>query len=125
LTPAASEPETKTESSDASAKVDEQPRGFSPQPEDTPAPLFSAPPAPESGADRPPQTPEKDAPKTEEASTSEAKEEDIKDSKPTEEQPAGQAEEPVVGDFLKLQFVEYRVVPTILVSHLHHLWNVF
>lgn len=127
LTPAPSESESKTESSDVPAKGDDQPRGFSPQPEDTPAPLFSAPPAPESGADRPPQTPEKptaDAPKTEETSTSEAKE-DSKDSKPTEEQPARQAEEPVVGDFLKLQFVEYRVVPTILVSHSYHLWNLF
>ncbi|KPA40805.1 extragenic suppressor of kinetochore protein 1 [Fusarium langsethiae] len=126
LTPAPSEPEAKTESSDASAKGDEQPRGFSPQPEDTPAPLFSAPPAPESGADRPPQTPEKpDAPKTEEASTSEVKEEDTKDSKPTEEQPAAQTEEPVVGDFLKHQFVEYRVVPTILNFFFGYPWNNF
>ena len=112
LTPAPSEPETKTES-DAPKGDEAQPRGLSPKPEDTPAPLFSAPPAPESGADRPPQVPEKDEPKTEEASTETKTEE----AKPEEQTPA-QTEEPVVGDFLKHQFVEYRVVPTILVSQL-------
>jgi SIT4-associating protein SAP185/190 len=87
-----------------------------------PAPLFSAPPPPESGADRPPQAAEKAAgdaqAATAEASTTETKTEEAKDDKPKEEQqPTGQAsEEPVVGDFLKLQFVEHRVVPTILVS---------
>jgi len=111
LTPAPSEPETKTESTDALKGDEAQPRGLSPQPEDTPAPLFSAPPAPESGADRPPQVPEKDEPKPEEASTETKTEE----AKPEEQTPA-QTEEPVVGDFLKLQFVEHRVVPTILVS---------
>lgn len=123
LTPAASEPESKAESTDPSVKDDDVP-GFSPQPEDTPAPLFSAPPAPESGADRPPQPVEKSATDvqgaTEEVPTSEIKTEEAeeaKEAKSTEEQPTVQAEEPVVGDFLKLQFVEYRVVPTILVSH--------
>ncbi|KAI1054003.1 hypothetical protein LB507_007469 [Fusarium sp. FIESC RH6] len=119
LTPAPSEPETKTES-DAPKGDEAQPRGLSPKPEDTPAPLFSAPPAPESGADRPPQVPEKDEPKTEEASTETKTEE----AKPEEQTPA-QTEEPVVGDFLKHQFVEYRVVPTILNFFFTYPWNNF
>ncbi|KAF4448319.1 hypothetical protein F53441_8258 [Fusarium austroafricanum] len=131
LTPAPSEPESKD--TDLSAKVEEQPRGLSPLPEDTPAPLFSAPPAPESGADRPPQAAEKAAadakPATEEASTLETKAEEIKEIRSTEEQPTVQApeapEEPVVGDFLKLQFVEYRVVPTILNFFFAYPWNNF
>lgn len=128
LTPAASEPESKAESIDPSVKDDDVP-GFSPQPEDTPAPLFSAPPAPESGADRPPQPVEKSATDvqgaTEDVSTSEIKTEETKEAKSTEEQPTVQAEEPVVGDFLKLQFVEYRVVPTILNFFFAYPWNNF
>ncbi|KAG5658024.1 hypothetical protein KAF25_006975 [Fusarium avenaceum] len=128
LTPAASEPESKVESTDPSVKDDDVP-GFSPLPEDTPAPLFSAPPAPESGADRPPQPVEKSATDVqganEEVSTSEIKTEEIKEAKSTEEQPTVQAEEPVVGDFLKLQFVEYRVVPTILNFFFTYPWNNF
>ncbi|KAM0433600.1 hypothetical protein ACHAQK_009216 [Fusarium lateritium] len=128
LTPAASEPESKAESTDASVKSDDVPI-FTPQPEDTPAPLFSAPPAPESGADRPPQPSEKPATDaqdvTEEVSTSEVKTEETKDTKATEEQPTVQAEKPVVGDFLKLQFVEYRVVPTILNFFFAYPWNNF
>ncbi|KAH7261721.1 SIT4 phosphatase-associated protein-domain-containing protein [Fusarium tricinctum] len=128
LTPAASEPESKVESINPSVKDDDVP-GFSPQPEDTPAPLFSAPPAPESGADRPPQPVEKSAidvqGATEDVSTSEIKTEETKEAKSTEEQPTVQAEEPVVGDFLKLQFVEYRVVPTILNFFFAYPWNNF
>ncbi|KAK2478937.1 hypothetical protein H9L39_08311 [Fusarium oxysporum f. sp. albedinis] len=131
LTPAPSEPESKAESTDASVKMEEQPRGISPQPDDMPAPLFSAPPPPESGADRPPQAAEKAAgdaqAATAEASTTETKTEEAKDDKPKEEeQPTGQAsEEPVVGDFLKLQFVEHRVVPTILNFFFAYPWNNF
>ncbi|SPJ86696.1 related to SAP190 - Sit4p-associated protein [Fusarium torulosum] len=128
LTPAVSEPESKAEPTDSSVKGDDVP-GFSPQPEDTPAPLFSAPPAPESGADRPPQPIEKSATDiqgaTEEVSTSEIKTEETKETESMEEQPTVQAEEPVVGDFLKLQFVEYRVVPTILNFFFAYPWNNF
>ncbi|KAF4339324.1 NPS3 [Fusarium beomiforme] len=130
LTPAPSEPESKAESTDVSIKVEEQPRSISPQPDDMPAPLFSAPPAPESGADRPPQAAEKAAgdaqAATQETSTAEVKTEGAKDNKPKEEQPSSKAaEEPVVGDFLKLQFVEYRVVPTILNFFFAYPWNNF
>lgn len=122
LTPAASEPDTKTESTsaDAPAKV----RSLSPRPEDLPAPLFSAPPAPESGADRPPQADKVAAdPQAGLSATGDTSVTGIKDDSTTldpvssQEQASGQVPaEPVVGDFLKQQFVEYRVVPTILVS---------
>ncbi|KAJ4265357.1 sporulation-induced protein [Fusarium torreyae] len=129
LTPAPSEPDSKTEPTDATTKGDDSQIGISPHPEDLPAPLFSAPPAPESGADRPPQAAEKSAADTsttvEGDTTSELKAEEAKE-KTTEGQPAGQAaEEPVVGDFLKLQFVEYRVVPTILNFFFAYPWNNF
>ncbi|KAF5020397.1 hypothetical protein F66182_7584 [Fusarium sp. NRRL 66182] len=127
LTPAPSEPDSKAEPTNVTAKGEEgQDRSISPHPEDTPAPLFSAPPAPESGADRPPQAAEKpaaDAQSTAEGdSTSETKD----PKPPAEEQSIGRpAEEPVVGDFLKLQFVEYRVVPTILNFFFAYPWNNF
>lgn len=118
LTPAPSEPDTKPESTDAPAKDEPKPRSFSPHPEDLPAPLFSAPPAPESGADRPPQVAEAQSQRAlADESITEAKKEQTGDET-AGEQPAEQDAgiDPVVGDFLKMQFVEYRVVPTILVS---------
>lgn len=96
-------------------------RILSPHPEDTPAPLFSAPPPPESGASKPPQITDKskgtqgdgkDA--TEQGASTDAEAADAPtgtDSK-SETITGG---EPVVGDFLKMQFVDHRVVPTILV----------
>lgn len=108
LTPTPEQVESKAEPTgsapDVSTSMAE--REISPHPEDTPAPLFSAPPAPESGADRPPQAAETAA----EGSTAQS----------SAKSPATQTEgtsslEPVVGDFLKNQFVEHRVVPTILV----------
>lgn len=100
----------------------ESDRVMSPHPEDTPAPLFSAPQAPESGVQRPPESPKK--PETG-ASENEAKDDgaEPKDSSAPEASAEGQGKaettgsvEPVVGDLLKMQFVEHRVVPTILVS---------
>ncbi|KAJ3506492.1 hypothetical protein NM208_g16069 [Fusarium decemcellulare] len=133
LTPAASEPDLKVDSLNVPAK--DESGDLSPHPEDTPAPLFSAPPPPESGADRPPQAAEKlaadakpDVRATGDESTSEVKTEQTKDSQPAgEEQPGDQASssEPVVGDFLKMQFVEYRVVPTILSFFFGYPWNNF
>lgn len=95
-------------------------RELSPHPEDTPAPLFSAPSAPE--------------PATETATTPAEAAAAAGDAKPAAET-AEAAEitiahvpdaptvpevdvpgEPVVGDYLKQQFVEHRVVPAILVS---------
>ncbi|KAF4977660.1 hypothetical protein FZEAL_5850 [Fusarium zealandicum] len=134
LTPAPSEAESKAESTDAPTKIEPLAFGISPHPEDTPAPLFSAPPPPESGADRPPQAAEKltadvQADRaTGDESTSETKTESAKDAQaPNEEQSAeqGASLDPVVGDFLKLQFVEYRVVPTILSFFFAYPWNNF
>lgn len=106
LTPAPSEPETKADITTGSEK---EVSVLAPHPEDTPAPLFSAPPAPESGADRPPQAAEKSLEETETTGLADAPQvpEPVKETSRAE---------PVVGDFLKTQFVEYRVVPTILVS---------
>lgn len=119
-TPSATESEAKTEPAETAPAAPEPP--ISPRPEDMPAPLFAksfpakaedkeaeseaapapevpmAPPAPEAPAapappgadsDQPPAVPERPNPST---------------------------AKPVVGDYLKQQFVEYRVVPTILVS---------
>ena len=86
---------------------------LAPHPEDTPAPLFSAPPPPESGADRPPKSAHRSSSSQDMGTT-------------TPPPPAGGSErpkvqtpdpnDPVVGDYLKMQFVEHRVVPTILVG---------
>lgn len=98
-------------------------RVLSPHPEDTPAPLFSAPSAPDSGVKTPPavdQSNKQSEPKvgspvnegvTKESSTAKAASESIPKIAEASK-PAG----PVVGDYLKNQFVEHRVVPTILVS---------
>ncbi|KPM33911.1 hypothetical protein AK830_g12660 [Neonectria ditissima] len=130
LTPAPSEPEVKTESTDAPAETDpvSKPDALLPHPEDTPAPLFSAPPPPESGADRPPQAAETraDTLASEDAPV-ETKLPPV-DAPPqaTEDRPAeSTGTQPVVGDYLKMQFVEYRVVPTILSFFFGYPWNNF
>ncbi|KAG9251661.1 SIT4 phosphatase-associated protein-domain-containing protein [Emericellopsis atlantica] len=82
---------------------------LSPHPEDTPAPLFSAPSAPGSGAAKPPQT---------SGNATEDTQNDQSATLPVDEQDektAPASTEPVVGDFLKMQFVDHNVVPTILV----------
>lgn len=135
-------------------------RGLSPHPEDTPAPLFSAPLAPDSGAQQPPQailkamakaqadisalkSPTEDikptlAPEVPEAApvpevpqapgasdaskatevpeAPEVPETSAQNAEPETKVKAADAIEPVVGDYLKMQFVEHRVVPAILVS---------
>ncbi|KAI8315545.1 Extragenic suppressor of kinetochore protein 1 [Colletotrichum sp. SAR11_240] len=128
-TPSATESEAKTEPAEAAPAAPEPP--ISPRPEDMPAPLFAksspvkaedkeaeseaapapevpmAPPAPEvpaapappgADSDQPPAVPERPDPST------------VK---------------PVVGDYLKQQFVEYRVVPTILSFFFAYPWNNF
>ncbi|KAH6884816.1 SIT4 phosphatase-associated protein-domain-containing protein [Thelonectria olida] len=125
LTPAPSEPEAKAEPAIETLQVETDPvSGLSPHPEDTPAPLFSAPPAPESGADRPPQATEKsiveDSTPGAQADASSVPQ--ASDNPPEED---ANSVEPVVGDFLKTQFVEYRVVPTILSFFFAYPWNNF
>lgn len=97
----------------------EKSRGLSPHPEDTPAPLFSVPLAPDSGVQQPPQSTPQDSEANVDISVTEDKAgEPAGDAAPQLQEPkpdAVDAGEPVVGDYLKMQFVEYRVVPAILV----------
>ncbi|PTB35824.1 hypothetical protein M441DRAFT_152422 [Trichoderma asperellum CBS 433.97] len=110
----------------ANANVDElvpddieKSRGLSPHPEDTPAPLFSVPLAPDSGVQQPPHSSEAGAV----AAEAQLGELEVNAVPPFQ----GPAEtlEPVVGDFLKMQFVEHRVVPTILSFFFAYPWNNF
>lgn len=109
----------------ATASDDNEKQGLSPHPDDRPAPLF---------AERRTQSPEKEEDKSEssnapDSSTSEATAEpdqadeggklnseppDHEDEVPPYEVDLDGA--PVVGDLLKMMFVEHKVVPTILVS---------
>lgn len=89
-------------------------RRFSPHPEDTPAPLFSAPPAPDSGIKSPPPT--ESSPKASSIKADASKPEAASKDAPASTPSAEKTSDPVVGDFLKAQFVQHRVVPTILVS---------
>ncbi|KAH0489823.1 hypothetical protein TgHK011_001320 [Trichoderma gracile] len=92
-------------------------RGLSPHPEDTPAPLFSAPPAPDSGAQEPPREGSFTPPQGPEPALA------ASEDKPGEA--VTDVGETVVGDFLKMQFVEYRVVPAILSFFFAYPWNNF
>jgi SIT4-associating protein SAP185/190 len=87
----------------------EKSRGLSPHPEDTPAPLFSVPHAPDSGVQQPPYNSEAGAVPAE----AQQGEPEVNAAPPFDG--PGETLEPVVGDYLKMQFVEHRVVPTILV----------
>ncbi|KAL2194777.1 SIT4 phosphatase-associated protein-domain-containing protein [Corynascus similis CBS 632.67] len=118
---------------------------MSPHPEDTPAPLFSKenPPAP---SEKPPPSGQDaaGAPVTEVQAqgldstegkaantpaqqsaqqTGDTSAAAAEAAKPTSEPPA--QPKPVVGDYLKMQFVEYRVVPTILSFFFRYPWNNF
>lgn len=128
FTPTSSEPEIKLDTKNALSVASDSTKlhELSPHPEDTPAPLFSAPPAPESGTDKPPQVEKiaaelrNDALANAPVVITEGDTTIASDamSGVADEQRKGDNDngEPVVGDFLKTQFVEYRVVPTILVS---------
>ncbi|KAM3441949.1 hypothetical protein MY4824_001363 [Beauveria thailandica] len=99
--------------SDAFSQV----RALSPHPEDTPAPLFSAPPAPEPPREAASPTwdesiPIESGPHVAEITISHVPELDMPG-------------EPVVGDYLKQQFVEHRVVPAILSFFFKYPWNNF
>ncbi|KAK4034697.1 SIT4 phosphatase-associated protein-domain-containing protein [Parachaetomium inaequale] len=143
--PAASESEKpKTEISTAPVEAKTPAREeMSPHPEDHPAPLFSGQAAPAPSSEKPPSAQETvDTPMT-----------DIPTQTPAPEQPPAQADtsgppqetgdasivmaeaakpaeapeqpKPVVGDYLKMQFVEHRVVPTILGFFFRYPWNNF
>ncbi len=122
---------------------------MSPHPDDTPAPLFSAESASSPAEEKPTASPEADAPSPQEAvvdtqmtdvSAEAPPQTETAASHPAQETrdlsvvmadaPTTAADEsakpkPVVGDFLKLQFVEHRVVPTILGFFFQYPWNNF
>lgn len=93
-------------------------RALSPHPEDTPAPLFSAPPAPEPPVEAAPTADDDARPASESVEAAEITIAHVPElpSAPELDMPG----EPVVGDYLKQQFVEHRVVPAILVGFIHH-----
>ncbi|KAB5585068.1 SIT4 phosphatase-associated protein-domain-containing protein [Coniochaeta sp. 2T2.1] len=103
--------------------------GLSPHPDDTPAPLFSGSPekktTPAGGDAAQFETPE-------ETASTEPKESELGDASIIVGhaiEPESSSEEkpmtPVVGDYLKIQFVEYKVVPTILSFFFKYPWNNF
>ncbi|KAH7312755.1 SIT4 phosphatase-associated protein-domain-containing protein [Stachybotrys elegans] len=104
-----------------------------PQSEDVPAPLFAVPGPPESGVDRPPQAAPKATIAALETPGSQASVEESLQASTILQPPAEEKKEeeeksvvePVVGDFLKIQFVDHRVVPTILSFFFTYPWNNF
>ncbi|KAF4595035.1 SIT4 phosphatase-associated protein [Ophiocordyceps camponoti-floridani] len=106
--------------------------GLSPHPEDTPPPLFSAPDvvrSPQGEADGPAEP--QDGPQAEadaEAMTAEAAnpEASLEEERTVDESKEEvSTSEAVVGDFLKMQFVDYDVVPAILSFFFAYPWNNF
>ncbi|KAK3935260.1 Extragenic suppressor of kinetochore protein 1 [Diplogelasinospora grovesii] len=149
LTPTTSEPDV-SKPEELAARIEEQiralPESLSPHPEDTPAPLFSgtgasAAPAPsstqaETSAPSDQTTTPKDAGSAAQTSavepnTAEPGTEEVSiivghvsgPTTPIDSSPINP--KPVVGDYLKMQFVEYRVVPTILGFFFTYPWNNF
>lgn len=107
-----------------SAEIHASPKELSPHPEDKPAPLFA----------KKATQPDEDSDALANAATGDSETTDLTEAPRTDESESNQAvlnnnEEPyhsayvvdidgspVVGDLLKMMFVEHRVVPTILVS---------
>lgn len=99
------------------------PEEMSPHPDDTPAPLFSTS-AQTTDASEPKQVTEKE----EHAETSQVSTGEQSGPDATITHDASQADkkhELVVGDYLKMQFVEYKIVPTILSFFFSYPWNNF
>ena len=118
---------------------------MSPHPEDTPAPLFSRPPNPSASSSAEPTAAEPvaaTAPESEpqlDAGESANQEQEVGSTSIIVDHDVGGGEDasvalvtapqthtaPVVGDYLKLQFVDHRVVPTILDFFFKYPWNNF
>ncbi|KAL0468383.1 SIT4 phosphatase-associated domain-containing protein [Neurospora intermedia] len=101
------------------------PEEMSPHPDDTPAPLFSASPRTTDLSE-----PSQDTiSKEEQAETSQmstgGEQSDPDATIAHDASEADKKHEPVVGDYLKMQFVEYKVVPTILSFFFSYPWNNF
>ncbi|KAF9878361.1 sit4 phosphatase-associated protein [Colletotrichum karsti] len=131
-TPSATESDAKTEPADAASAAPDASK-FSPRPEDMPAPLFakSAPAKSEvkelesDGAPAPEVPVAPSAPEAPEAPAPPGAESGRDQPPPVPERPDPSTVKPVVGDYLKQQFVEYRVVPTILSFFFAYPWNNF
>ncbi len=152
-TPEPEEPATHEDSNPAEDPHKEEissPERLSPHPEDTPAPLFSRPTAPAEPAPAEPaptQVPEPDAqadplepvsgagveglpnPEQDPSSASiivDSATRNEDDQSIAQTPPAQKSYiTPVVGDYLKIQFVDHRVVPTILEFFFKYPWNNF
>ncbi|PNY25058.1 Extragenic suppressor of kinetochore protein 1 [Tolypocladium capitatum] len=132
---AAAEPEVKDETTGLAprdAADSAQHHDLSPHPEDTPAPLFSIPSAPQPGSEQPlagnTAVTLSDPPNSHAAEnrTGIAQEGSIHEQSVSEPQKEGAGStEPVVGDYLKMQFVEHGVVPAILSFFFSYPWNNF
>ncbi|VUC22846.1 unnamed protein product [Clonostachys rosea] len=119
---------SETEKKEPETQAETLGRTISPHPEDTPAPLFSSSTVVESrqkeqsdstAAHQPSETFN-----TPEVHVTEINSPGLEPTTQSNEQPK-KANEPVVGDYLKRQFVEHRVVPTILSFFFAYPWNNF
>lgn len=105
---------------DKSAAPDE----MSPHPDDTPAPLFSTSDRTADSSEPAQATTKEEQAETSQVSTGgEQSDPDATIAHNASE--ADKSHEPVVGDYLKMQFVEYKVVPTILSFFFSYPWNNF
>ncbi|KAK3313041.1 SIT4 phosphatase-associated protein-domain-containing protein [Apodospora peruviana] len=151
VTQAASETEAPRVAQVTVTPVEEKPQpmeGMSPHPEDTPAPLFSSQnPAPSPvateeatsaeskpticgeqppigrGASEETPVPDTEASRPERTDVSIVVNQESEPTTPIDDSPINFR--PVVGDYLKMQFVDHRVVPTILDFFFKYRWNNF
>ncbi|KJZ79736.1 hypothetical protein HIM_01205 [Hirsutella minnesotensis 3608] len=121
-----SEPASTTEATEPStpdSKLHTADPDLSPHSDDTPAPLFSPSKSPQTTAAAPPPPDfELDNPSEVEAG---AEHEQEFDSTVAEQRHDDSSLQPVVGDFLKMQFVDHQVVPAILSFFFAYPWNNF
>jgi SIT4-associating protein SAP185/190 len=91
------------------------PGGLSPHADDTPAPLFAANDSSHLSPHKSPQAEQKEAPQGQ----TQTPEKEVWNNRESEFAPHIETDvdgRPIVGDYLKMQFVEHKVVPTILVG---------
>ncbi|KAJ9324313.1 hypothetical protein DTO027B5_4164 [Paecilomyces variotii] len=122
--PQAAENDTTTSHGEQLQNTVDADASLSPHPEDTPAPLFASKgendgPEEQATGDSRPEAPDAPNPETEAIQTSSAHK---RFDSLVQLEHSGQ---PVVGDYLKIQFVEHQVVPTILSFFFRFPWNNF
>nr|XP_036588178.1 sit4 phosphatase-associated protein [Colletotrichum truncatum]KAF6799319.1 sit4 phosphatase-associated protein [Colletotrichum truncatum] len=134
-TPSATESEAKTEPAEAAPAAADVPK-FTAHPEDVPAPLFAKSGAASESQDSKSEDKEIDpatvpvpeapvAPPVPEVPEAPVPPGAGEQPPAVPERPDPNTVKPVVGDYLKMQFVEYRVVPTILSFFFAYPWNNF